>query len=295
MGQKRIYFSTIALLTLLMFASGSGILYAQRTKSSTRAGEQRKAEKGLKDNRYYFYFINTSITNFGEEEDKNLLREAILRDMISRMLYMRFQFHESYTEIRKAQKLLIDVYRKTLVRDIGEARLLLNSIVPSVFEIDDRDALLYLRLGYRDLNVAKIYLGMGDNIRVNLYSMRLNKYVEAMKTAKHGIRYGLLGRISIEEKKLPARQYGSPAGALLDATIALQDAFDEYDWKNVTFNTIKSKIVKLTANEEKEKLLTLHYDSYFKTRQDVSFFDEIWDKADVNSIEDYQKYKATLD
>ena len=295
MAKKRFSYIGLALLSMMVFSSSTEILHAQKTKSSTRAGEQVKAEKGLKDNRYFFYFINTSITNFGEEEDKNLLREAILRDMISRMLYMRFQFHESYTEIRKAQKLLIDVYRKTLLRDIGEARLLLNSIVPAVFEINDRDALLYLRLGYRDLNVAKIYLGMGDNIRANLYSMRLNKYVEAMKTAKHGIRYGLLGMISIEEKKLPAKQYGTPSAALIDTARALQNSLDEYDWKNITFNTIKNKITKLNTNDEKEKYLTLHYDSYFRTRKDVSFFDEIWDKADLNSIEDYQKYKSTLD
>ncbi len=296
--EMRLYFKTraiIALLAAIALAGTATPLFAQRTKSSNRAGEQVKAEKGLKDNRYFFYFINSSVTNFGTDQDRKSFREAILRDMISQMLYMRYLFHESYVEIRKAQALLIEVYRSTLQRDIDNARLLLNGIVPSVFDTDDRDANLYLRLGYRDLNVAKIYLGMGDNITEKLYSMRLYKYVEAMKTAKHGSRYAILGMIAVAERLSDTTGSHGVQNAFTTATVSIQEAIDEYDRRNFTFNTIMNKIEKHAPPEEREKYITVHYDSYFRARNGKSFFDEIWDKAEVNTIEDFQQYKSSLD
>ena len=286
---------TITALVLILISGAAGPLSAQRTKSSARAGEQVKAEKGLKDNRYYFYFINSSVTNFGSDQDKKSFREAILRDIISQMLYMRFLFHESYVEIRKSQKLLIDVYRSVLERDIDNARLLLNGIVPSVFDSNDKDALLYLRLGYRDLNVAKIYLGMGDNITERLYSMRLYKYVEAMKTAKHGSRYAILGMITVAESKTASADTRGVMRPFNTLTAALQEAVDEYDRRNLSFNTIKNRILKHSPPGDREKYLTVHYDSYFRSRDKKSFYDEIWDKAEVNTIEDYQQYKSSID
>ncbi len=269
--------------------------FAQRTKTSSRAGEQVKAEKGLKDNRYFFYFINSSVNNFGTDDDKKMFREAILRDMISQMLYMKFLFHESYEEIRKAQKLLIDVYRNTLQRDIENARILLNSIVPSVFESNDKDSLLYLRLGYRDLNVANIYLGMGDNITENLYSMRLYKYVEAMKTAKHGSRYAILGMIAVAENKKGRAPETGVYYPFSEVIKALRDALYEYERPNLSFNTITDKIYLHVGASEREKYLTIHFDSYFRTTAAKSLYDEIWEKAEVDTIEDYRHYKNTLD
>ncbi len=284
--------AAFALIALMFFASQA---HAQRTKTSSRAGEQVKAEKGLKDNRYFFYFINPSVTNFGTNEDKKMFREAILRDMISQMLYMKFLFHESYEEIRKSQKLLIDIYRNSLQRDIENARILLNGIVPSVFESNDKDSLLYLRLGYRDLNVSNIYLGMGDNITENLYSMRLYKYVEAMKTAKHGSRYAILGLIAVAESK---KGKIPPTGAMYPFSVvikALRDALYEYERPNLSFNTITDKIYEHVSQSQREKYLTIHFDSYFKTSSQKTLYDEIWEKAEVDTIEDYKYYKNTLD
>ncbi len=48
----------------------NGSLYATKASSSINAGEQKKAEKGLKDNTYYLYYINASITNTGTDEQK---------------------------------------------------------------------------------------------------------------------------------------------------------------------------------------------------------------------------------
>ena len=61
--------------------------YAQRTKSSQNAGEQRKAEKGLKDNKYFLYFIDPSVTNFGGDEEKKIRENpyAYVSDIIKKV------------------------------------------------------------------------------------------------------------------------------------------------------------------------------------------------------------------
>ena len=189
----------VALLLLVLFFP-PGVMRGQRTKSSQSAGEQRSAEKGLKDNRYFFYFINSTITNLGTEDEKKIFREAIRRDMIAQLLYMKFMFHDSFVEIRKSQKLLIDLYRIILDKDLKMTKAMLNEFAPSAVRSKDHRARHYLWLGYRDVTDAAIDMGMADNYRESLFSMRLLKYVRAIKKAKHGKRYAFLSSF---ESSLP--------------------------------------------------------------------------------------------
>ena len=169
-------------------------LYAQRTKTSLRAGEQRKAEKGLKDNRYFLFhrLIRIELWFRGR---KKLFKEAIQRDVLAQLLYMRFQFKESFDEIRKSQKLLVELYGITLRKDIAAAKNLLDETAPGVINSKDEKARTYLRLGYRSMKNAQTNCGMGDNYQERLYSMRLLQYVKAIKMAKEGRRYAFLAMI----------------------------------------------------------------------------------------------------
>lgn len=270
-------------------------LYGQKTKSSQRAGEQVKAEKGLKDNRYFFYFINPSVTNNGTATEKKKFKEAIQRDIIAQLLYMRFHFQESYVEIRKSQKLLVDTYRALLIRDVNDSRALLNSFAHDVFRSGDTDARGYLKFGYRDLKVSLMYLGMGDNIRNSQYSMRLNKYVEAIKTAKHGLRYALLARLKSQEinnqDTLPGPLYHS----LRDTIISFQKATENQDERTIAFNDIRRKIMLLTPGNEQKKYLLIHYDSYYRTPEQQTFYEDIWADPRLDDIDDYKHYRETLD
>ncbi len=270
-------------------------LYGQRTKSSQRAGEQVKAEKGLKDNRYYFYFINTAITNKGTDEEKKQFKEAIQRDIIAQLLYMRFHFKESYIEIRKSQKILVDTYRGLLLRDVESSRSLLNNFAHDVFRSGDPDARSYLKFGYRDLKVAMMYLGMGDNIRKSLYSMRLNKYVEAIKTAKHGMRYALLSRLKSLEVNNADALPGPIYSALRDTIISFQKATESRDERTMSFNNIRRNINLLIPENERKKYLLIHHDSYYRTPEETTFYEQIWAHPDLDEIKDYKHYRDTLD
>ncbi len=242
-------------------------LTAQRTKSSLRAGQQRNAEKGLKDNRYFFYFINSSISNFGEESEIKAFKEAIQRDILSQLLYMKFLFNESFEQIRKAQEMLIGLYRKTIIRDIRITMELLNDYAPQVIKSNDPNARLYLKLGYRDSAVAKQYMVMADNYRQKLYSLRLYRYVKAIKKAKHGKRYAFLSALQSRLKDK-------------ERVIGLR-------WKS--FEDLEKLLIRFYPHR-KDYLLKIHYDNYYRTPGRKTFYDRVWEKPDFHELSDYEEY-----
>jgi hypothetical protein len=256
-----------ALALILVMALIASPAQSQRTKSSLNAGKQRNAEKGLKDNRYFFYFINTSITNMGTDDEKKLFKEAIQRDIIAQQLYMKFLFGESWDEIRKAQKILIDLYQKTLNRDISMAKKLLNSVAPGVVKSNNFMPRHYLRLGYRDAEDARIDLVMADNFQEFLYSMRLYRYSKAIKKVKHGKRYALL---SLLETKIP------------------HDPKTEFGHR--TFDELKKLIGDASDDATREYHLLVHADNYYKSKDEKSFFDTVWENPNLDEIQEYRHY-----
>jgi hypothetical protein len=264
-AQKKIRITAYLLFVSLMVSAPS--LKAQRTKSSLRAGQQRYAEKGLKDNRYYFYFINSSISNFGAEKDKKTYKEAIQRDILSQLLYMKFLFTESFEQIRKSQEILIGLYRNTIIRDIRITMKLLNDYAPKVIKSNDDKARLYLRLGYRDSAVAKQFMVMADNYREKLYSLRLYKYVKAIKKAKHGKRYAFLSAIQCRLKE--------------------KERVTGLRWKS--FDDLE-KLLKRFYPRRMEYLQKIHYDNYYRTFGKKSLYDSVWEKPDFHELADYEEY-----
>jgi hypothetical protein len=254
-------------LTAAVITMCAASLSAQRTKSSQRAGEQRNAEKGLKDNRYFFYFINSTVTNFGTDEEKKLYKEAIQRDLIAQQMYMKFLFHESFTEIRRAQEVLIELYQKIIMKEILAAKELLNGFAPEVVKSNDYRSRLYLRLGYRDSETARIDMVMADNFREHLFSMRLYKYVRAIKSAKHGKRYAFFSMIYIRNNN------------------------PKFEPGRLTFEELKKEVDKITGEEAKKQFYQrVHFDNYYATPEEMTFFDRVWEKPELNEIPEYQDY-----
>ncbi|TAL35804.1 MAG: hypothetical protein EPN93_09350 [Spirochaetes bacterium] len=240
---------------------------AQRTKSSQSAGEQRKSEQALKDNRYFFYFINSSITNFGSDQEKQLFKKAIQYDILAQILYMRFQFRDAYIEIRKSQKLLIDLYGMTLTRDLSGSKKLLDEFAPQAVTSKDNRSRSYLWLGYRDQKTAEINQMIGDNTTVSLYSMRLYQYAKAIKMAKHARRYAILSRI---EHQIPPekRQYNRP----------------------LTYDEVDTQLSVVNPRERVDYFKKVHMDNYYKVTNNRSFYDEIWEKPSLIELDEYSTY-----
>ncbi len=262
----RFFISSILILHFIIATKND--VHAQRTKTSQRAGELRKAEKGLKDNRFYFEFLDSSITNFGTEKEKKLFKEATQRDIIAQLLFMKFLFHQSFLEVRKSQNILINLYQKTLKMDISKTRKLLNELAPYVIESKNKSAIHYLGLGYRDVKVSRIFYKMADNYKESLYSLRLYKYVRAIKKAKHGKRYAFLAMI--EAKATPEEK----------KEFILNPDFEE----------LKKRITKYSPQEKREYYNLVHLDNYYLSKGNKSYYDTLWEKPDIHEIKDYQKY-----
>ena len=262
----------IAALVLISAASFlvSPDLHAQRVKSSTKSGEQRKAEKGLKDNRYFIYFLNSTVTNYGTEKQQTLFRETIQRDIFSQFLYMKYLFYESFMEIRKCQKNLINMYKEFLTQDIVMTKHELDTFAPKVISSKDPLARLYLRLGYRETVSTSIEMGMADHYRETLYSMRLYKYVKAVKRVKEAKKYAFLAYMRASQTN------------------------DERQSKKVlSFDEINKKMSSLLPADEADRITTMNYDAYYRSKKPKSFYDTVWENPDLESLEDFKLYLKT--
>ncbi len=245
-------------------------LNAQRVKSSNKAGEQRKAEKGLKDNRYFIYFLNTTVTNYGNDGQKKIFREVIQRDIFSQFLYMKYQFYESFREIRKCQKSLIDLYKEFLSQDIVMTRKELDSFAARVVSSKDPLARHYLQLGYRETVNTSVEMGMADNYRETLYSMRLYKYVKAIKRVKEAKKYAFF--------------------AYLRAT---QTEEEKQSRKVPTFDETVKKLESVLDKSESEKITLMFYDAYYKSPTRKSFYDSVWENPELETLDEFRKYQTT--
>jgi len=265
----------IGIMVLMIVPLQHTTAYAQRTKSSQSAGEQRKAEKGLKDNERFFYFINFSVSNVLVEEERAICRKAILYDMFAKFLYMKFRFKDSYEYIRKAQELLISLYRLVLYREIEEGKKLLDTVSPGPILKDDYVSKHYCNLGYTNNEQARMYMVMGDSYRTTLYSMRLYKYIQALKKAKQAKRYALLAYVAYNNK---------------DSKMHLDDK-QKVENEPYIYSYMKTKLESVKEENQKNYLLKVLSDSYYRLINNYSYYDDVWSNGSLQELPEYADYQ----
>ncbi|HOP63202.1 MAG TPA: hypothetical protein PK358_00815 [Spirochaetota bacterium] len=255
-------FLILPLLLLIIFYSQA---YPQRTKSSQYAGSQRHAQRSLKDSRYFFHFIDPSISNKGTDEEKSIYIEAIRRDIISRTLYLKFSFNSSLIEIKKTQNLLIDLFKKVIERDRKEALSMLNEIAPEILDSGDAAAKKYISLGYRCAKWAEKVSMMSDNLPPTNYSIRIYEYVKAIKNAKYARRYAIIALI---EKRLPPEKK-----------------------RRTNYNRYKivEELINTYLTDKKDFYLKIHMDNFYK--KESSIYDNIISNPELEKIPEYLDYK----
>ena len=249
--------------------------FAQRTKSSQQAGEQRKAEKGLKDNERFFYYINFSVSNSVVEQERLVCRKAILYDMFARFLYMKFRFNGAYKQIRKSQELLIELYSMVLSREIEEGKKLLDSVSPGPIMKNDYVSKHYCNLGYSNNEQAKIYMVMADNYRTSLYSMRLYKYIQALKKAKQAKRYAIITYVTFRDKEFKKN-------------ISIKNKVNDEPY---IYSYLKIKLEAIQDENEKKYLLNILGDSYYQLNNDYSYYDDVWSNGSLHELPEYAEYE----
>jgi len=249
-----------------------GPLFAQRSQSSTHSGEQRKAEKGLQDNRYFIYFLNSTVSNYGNDEQKKIFREIIQRDIMSQFLYMKFMFYDSFVQIRKAQKQLITLYKDSLKADVEQTKILLDMFAPSVVNSKDALARHYLQLGYREMASTRIEMGMADSYRETLYSMRLYKYVKSVKRIKEAKKYGFFAAIRVH-----------------------QTQSEKIKQKPISFDDIDKNLSTLVDRIEIEKFKIMNIDSFYRIKDSKSLYDSVWENPSLETSEELRTYLNRAD
>ena len=252
-----------ALIILLVLTQSS---YSQRTKSSLSAGNQRHSEKSLKDNRYFFNFINPTVSNSGTEEEKKLFTEAARRDIISRMLYMKFSFNPAMNEIRTTQLLLINLFSTIAVRELENATALLNEIAPEVLKTGNKASKKYMSLGYRSADWARKVMIMSDNLPEKNYSIKIYEYVKAIKNAKYTKRYAIIALI---ENRIPPEKRG-------------RINYNKYE-------TVK-ELINTYVSENNQKYSLIHFDNYYKVEPAASLYDAIISNPDLDQIPEFRNY-----
>lgn len=254
----------ILLASLLITAVVINPAYSQRTKSSQYAGSQRHAERSLKDHKYFFPFIDPSVSNYNIEDEKNIFTDAIRRDIIARSLFMKFSFNSSVVEVKKIQDMLIILFKKVIERDSNEALAMLNETAPEIMESGDARAKKYMSLGYRSVKWARTTSMMSDNLPPTNYSVRLYEYVKAIKNAKYARRYAIL---AIIEKRLPAEKKG-----------------------RINYNKYETvaELINVYLPELKERYLKIHNDNFYKT--DNSILEKVTANPELQKIPEYADY-----
>ena len=259
-------FKKFKALIFLILLIGSQTAYSQVTKSTYGSGNQRHSEKSLKDHQYFFYFIDSTITNNGSNEEREILIEATRRDLISRLLYMRFDFNPAMEEIINTQKLLITLYSKVAIREIDSATALLNENALEIFTNKDSSAKHYMALGYRSADFARKVMIMSDNLPETNYSVRIYEYVKAIKSAKYSKRYAIIALI---ENRLP-----------LEKKIKIN--YNKYD---IVHNLINEYIP-----ENLEKYNAIHFDNYYKIDSSKSVYESVRSNPELEKIPEYKDY-----
>jgi len=257
----------MVLLFLIISCLCPATTLSQKASSSIVAGEQKKAEKGLHDNRLFIYYLDSTIVNCANSEENAIFSEAVKHDLVAQFYYLRFSFTDSFREIRNAQELLISLYMRLIDSEHKNTEKFLNSHASLVINSSQQKSEAYLRLAYRNLAESAREKNMADHYKKTLYSLRLHKYVRSMIALKEAKRYGVIACLqSIAPERLRTIE------------------------GNYTFDQLKKIIDENAADNDKEMLLLMHLDSYYMFKDNESAHARIWGDPQLDGYQPYIEY-----
>lgn len=217
-----------------------------------RAGVERK----LRENRYFLEFVNSGVSNFGDEKCRNLLQKAAVKHYQAYREYLKGQYEESHDFIRQSQLILRDLY--VYIYDAiyrRDALYLLQSNSVVVVSSRDERAIKLLNLGYRDVKHGDIYRKKGYHYPKHLYSIKIYSYIDGIKYLRQAKRYAFLALIETHTP-LPDK-----------ADFKVQTAEDYFNKEPVELQRDYLRVKNLLTNMIDRKYFTNDYD-YFTHHDD---------------------------
>ncbi len=220
--------------------------------------DQTNMGHALRDNRYFIEFINISVSNFGTEKNVKQFKEAVQHNFNANLWYLQSDYTRAYLEIRRSQELLRDLYVDLLQnRYLEDARVLLDISAPQIIQAKDKHAEHMLRLGYRDIEAARIYQMKGYNYNKLLYSNKIRYYIDGIKRARRAKRFAFLALI---ESKTPYEDKKEYQRQTLDDYLQGAEKEDTSDYERV-LNTM-TNMLNRRLFEDSYNFILHHNDNY---------------------------------
>lgn len=204
-----------------------------------RAPDISFIERKLHENKYFYDFINTAISNFGDQSDIDLFIRSARENYLAHELYLQGNYNGAYKKIRKAHLLLKELYRQVLIQKYRrDARILLDKSAPIIVGAKDNRAEHFLRLGYRDLVDAYRLQRKADNSNRFLYSLKIRMYIDSIKLVRQAKRYAFLGLI---ESKTPLEDKADFKKQTIDEALRKPEVIRIPDFERVK-NTVRNML-----------------------------------------------------
>ncbi|GBF51487.1 hypothetical protein LPTSP4_30250 [Leptospira ryugenii] len=227
-------------------------------QSSSKATQLIRVSYGLKDNHEYLRILNSTISNRGTEIQKLYYKRCVQHHIESEILHLQMDLGKSYAELRRTQGLLIRLYALILEDEIADLERELGVLAKKANGKEKTETKLYLRLGYREIAIAKQKLLIGKNIRPYLYLMKLHEFGFALKSLKQAEKYIVLLGL-------------------------LHDSIDDFNKEAKSLEGLVSEVNRIIF-VDREKYLRMLYDSYFDSFEEQSYYDGIWKKPDLHEL-----------
>lgn len=227
-------------------------------QDSTKATQLVKSANGIRENEYFVTAINASVTNIGDESDKKLYKRCIQHHIESSILYLQFDLGKSYTEVRHTQELLIKLYFSVMKKNVALLKEEFSRLGKNAVQSGNKRALLYMRLGIRDLIVAEQKIMNAENTRPYLFLLKLKDEADALKLLKQSGKYIVFLGLMYESDFPPN----------IDET---------------GFDNLKNEINRAMFSK-KEKFNKIHHDNYFKTLDGQNMLRDVWDIPEMHEL-----------
>ncbi|MCE9499719.1 MAG: hypothetical protein K8R21_04360, partial [Leptospira sp.] len=172
-------------------------------QDSTHASQLIKAENGLRENTYFISAINSSVSNFGDENDKKLYKRCIQHHIESNILLLQFDLGKSYSEVRHTQELMIQLYYSILKKNSRLLHEEFSRLGKPAIQTGNKVSQHYLQLGLRDLTIGERKVMSAENTRPFLFLLKLKDLGESLKSMKQSGKYAILLALTHESDYPP--------------------------------------------------------------------------------------------
>ncbi|KAB2931985.1 MAG: hypothetical protein F9K24_11925 [Leptonema illini] len=252
----------------------------------------------LAQNRSDVEFLDIVASNLPKESDlqKRIvasLEESVRLDFFARMWRLQGRSGDSFRQLRASRVALREGYRRALGYYVDTGWVLLESSAPGIVRSEDPVAGHYMKLGFRDLEAARILYRQGVRHARETPTLAIRAYSDGLRRIRRARRYGLLALV---ESRTPMTEKDRFRTVSLDDLRENPD--DEKDTRS-HFQIVQDRLINLISRRILDAsvqsasrgypiqldLLELHEDNYGRLLGDrEAQLDRIYDELDVSSF-----------